>query len=82
MNVGKVFNMGEQNMGDYETLISFIEWGVQKYPAYHYVLVPMDHGDGIGDCALTRAPAAGLSRKRTLPSRCDSRRPHGRFGRL
>jgi hypothetical protein len=35
-----------QNMSDPQTLADFIKWGVQKYPAEHYMVIVSDHGDG------------------------------------
>ncbi len=37
-------DLGEQNMGDPQTLADFITWGVGEYPAKHYALVIWDHG--------------------------------------
>jgi hypothetical protein len=37
-------DLGEQNMGDPQTLVDFITWGVKTYPAQHYALVLWDHG--------------------------------------
>jgi len=34
------------NMSDPKTLRDFIEWGVKKYPAQHYMLIVSDHGAG------------------------------------
>jgi hypothetical protein len=39
-------NLGEIDMGQPETLRSFIEWAVANYPAEHYVMVPWNHGAG------------------------------------
>jgi hypothetical protein len=41
-----VQDLGELDMGDPETLASFIKWVVQDYPAQHYALVLWDHGSG------------------------------------
>lgn len=38
---------GEANMGDPQTLVNFIAWGIQNYPAEHYLVVLWDHGGGI-----------------------------------
>lgn len=38
---------GEQNMGDPNTLIRFLEDVLYNYSAYHYVVVLWDHGGGI-----------------------------------
>jgi hypothetical protein len=37
-------DLGEKNMGDPQTLVDFITWGVKEYPAQHYALVLWDHG--------------------------------------
>ncbi len=37
---------GEQNMGDGNTLVNFVKWAVQKYPAKKYGLILWDHGSG------------------------------------
>ncbi|MDQ7823420.1 MAG: clostripain-related cysteine peptidase [Candidatus Eremiobacteraeota bacterium] len=39
-------DMGQVNMGDAKTLTDFIVWGVQNYPAEHYMLILSDHGGG------------------------------------
>ncbi len=40
--------MGQVNMSDPKVLADFITWGVQNYPAEHYILVVSDHGGGWG----------------------------------
>lgn len=37
-------DLGEINMGDPQTLIDFVVWGVRQYPAEHYALMFEDHG--------------------------------------
>jgi fibronectin type 3 domain-containing protein len=39
-------DMGELDMGDPSTLVSFVDWAIQNYPAKHYALVLWDHGGG------------------------------------
>lgn len=39
-------DLGEQDMGDVDTLIDFISWAKQEYPAQHYVLYFYGHGSG------------------------------------
>jgi Clostripain family len=34
------------DMGDYQTLIDFVRWGVQNYPAKHYFIDVWNHGNG------------------------------------
>ena len=36
----------EVNMGDPESLKSFVKWAMKKYPARQYMLIVWDHGDG------------------------------------
>lgn len=40
--------LGEVNMGNPETLKNFIVYSTQAYPAKHYVLFLVDHGNGVG----------------------------------
>ncbi len=35
---------GELNMGDPQTLVDFVVWGMQTYPAERYALILWDHG--------------------------------------
>jgi PKD repeat protein len=42
-----MWSLGEQNMGDPETLKGFLEWGITNYPSEHYLIVMWDHGTGI-----------------------------------
>ncbi|MBI3950309.1 MAG: peptidase C11 [Acidobacteria bacterium] len=44
-----VANLGETNMGDPNVLKSFIQWGIEKYPAKHYLVVVWNHGAGWDD---------------------------------
>ena len=37
---------GEANMSDGNTLVDFVKWGMEKYPADKYVLILSDHGMG------------------------------------
>lgn len=39
-------NLGEVDMGDWQTLADFGVWAVQNYPARHHALVLWNHGDG------------------------------------
>lgn len=41
-----VQSLGEVNMGDPNTLVSFTEWAIDNYPAQRYCLVLWDHGGG------------------------------------
>ena len=39
-------SLGELNMGHPQTLVDFVEWAMQTYPASRYALVLWDHGSG------------------------------------
>ena len=39
-------DLGEINMGDPDSLVSFVNWSIQNYPATHYFLVLWNHGKG------------------------------------
>jgi len=39
-------DIGEADMGDGKVLSDFVLWGMQKFPANHYMLVIWDHGQG------------------------------------
>ena len=39
-------DIGEANMGDPQTLIDFVQWGMSNYPADHYAVIIWDHGSG------------------------------------
>jgi hypothetical protein len=41
-----VQDMGKVDMGDYKSLIDFVKWGAQNYPAKHYFIDVWDHGGG------------------------------------
>jgi len=41
-----VESVGEVDTGDPQTLIDFVTWAIQKYPAKKYALVMSDHGGG------------------------------------
>lgn len=41
-----VADLGEVDMGDPQSLVDFIVWGAQNYPAQHYMLVIGSHGGG------------------------------------
>lgn len=49
-------DLGELNMADPATLSEFIHWGVENYPAEHYLLVLWDHGRGWQTGALMVQP--------------------------
>jgi hypothetical protein len=39
-------NLGETNTGDPKVLLDFLKWGIEKYPAKHYMAVLWNHGSG------------------------------------
>lgn len=39
-------DLGEVNMSDGQTLVDFVRWAVENYPADKYVLIMSDHGMG------------------------------------
>ncbi len=41
-----VEDLGEVDSGDVQTLIDFVLWGLNEYPAEHVILVLSDHGGG------------------------------------
>ncbi len=41
-----VESLGEVDTGDPQTLVNFVTWAIQKYPAKKYALVMSDHGGG------------------------------------
>jgi len=42
-------DLGEINMGNPQSLIDFLQWGISTYPSEHYALILWDHGLGIRD---------------------------------
>jgi len=44
LNSQELDDLGEQNMGDPQTLVDFVTWSVKQFPAQHYALVIWDHG--------------------------------------
>ncbi|MGE5239325.1 MAG: clostripain-related cysteine peptidase [Chloroflexota bacterium] len=64
-----VMKLGETNMGDPKVLEDFVSWGVNNYPAEHYLLVLWNHGAGWDDANLYEGDvfsgaAPPVSRKR------------------
>lgn len=41
-----VEEIGEADMGNPQTLVDFMRWGIQNYPAKKYALILSDHGGG------------------------------------
>jgi clostripain len=54
INSQLISNLGEQNMGNPQTLISFAKWAVSNYPAKKYLLVIWNHGGGFRSTGLTK----------------------------
>lgn len=46
INSRMVQDLGEANMGDGQSLVEFVQWSVQNFPADKYVLILSDHGMG------------------------------------
>nr|WP_044200565.1 clostripain-related cysteine peptidase [Oscillochloris trichoides] len=46
LNSHVVEDLGEVNMADGQTLIDFVVWATETYPADHHVLILSDHGMG------------------------------------
>ena len=64
INSPVVESIGEADMGDPQTLIDFVTWAVQNYPAKKYALILSDHGGGwTGGFSDFSAPGSAL----TLP---------------
>ncbi|HKY55831.1 MAG TPA: clostripain-related cysteine peptidase [Anaerolineales bacterium] len=57
-----VQSLGEVDTGDPQTLIDFVTWAVQNYPAKKYALVMSDHGGGwTGGFSDMTSPNSDLS---------------------
>jgi len=41
-----VMNLGERDMGSRKELADFLSWGVENYPAKHFLVVVWNHGSG------------------------------------
>jgi hypothetical protein len=54
INSKLIQDLGEQNMGDPETLKDFAQWAIQKYPAERYMLVLWNHGGGFRSVETSR----------------------------
>ncbi len=46
LNSEELDDLGELNMADADTLIDFVTWAANTYPADKYVLIMSDHGSG------------------------------------
>lgn len=60
----QIADLGEINMGDPQTLVDFVTWGVKTYPADKYVLILSDHGlgwpGGWNDSSVAGSPHRNL----------------------
>jgi len=55
-------SIGEADMGNPQTLVDFVTWAVQRYPAKKYALVMSDHGGGwTGGFSDMSAPGSALT---------------------
>lgn len=55
-------DMGAVDMGNWNTLVEFIRWGVAQYPAKHYFINVWDHGNGWRLMNNPKRIAAGFHR--------------------
>ncbi len=55
----QVADLGEVNMADADTLVDFVTWAIQTYPADRYILVLSDHGMGWPGGWSDAQPAGG-----------------------
>jgi autotransporter-associated beta strand protein len=51
----------EQDMGDDQTLIEFVQWAMAAAPAQHYALVLHDHGNGWRGLSYDDNPSSNLT---------------------
>ncbi len=65
MRSQEVADLGEVNMADGQTLVDFVTWAVQTYPADKYVLILSDHG--MGWPGGWSDPTAGRGDDRRIP---------------
>ena len=64
-----VEDLGEVNMADGQTLVDFVKWAMENYPADKYALILSDHG--MGWPGGWSDPDPGGSGDRSIPfSRC------------
>ena len=66
-----VDDLGEVNMADGSTLVDFVTWAMESYPADRYVLVLSDHGMGWPGGWSDPAPASSDSGRAPLISALD-----------
>lgn len=62
INSPVVESLGEVDMGNPQTLVDFITWAIQNYPAQKYALIMSDHGGGwTGGFSDFSAPNSALT---------------------
>ncbi|MBU0945700.1 MAG: proprotein convertase P-domain-containing protein [Proteobacteria bacterium] len=61
----------EKNAGDPDTLLEFVEWGVQRAPAEHYLLILWNHGSGWYVPETMRSTS--MTRNSTISNRAERR---------
>lgn len=62
LDADAVESVGEINTGNPETLTDFINWGINHYPADHYLLVLWNHGQGWDDTDIFAGERGGVAR--------------------
>lgn len=65
INSELIEDLGEVNMADAQTLVDFVTWAAENYPADKYVLIMSDHG--IGWPGGWTDPAPNVPTDRSLP---------------
>lgn len=62
LDADEVADLGETNTGDPAVAIDFFTWGIQTYPADHFLCVLWNHGSGIDETDIyARARVSGRS---------------------
>ena len=69
INSQLVEDLGEMDMADGQTLVDFVQWSAQNYPADKYVLILSDHGMGWPGGWSDPDPHGGDSSRAPLASR-------------
>lgn len=62
LDADAVESVGEINTGNPETLTAFINWGINHYPADHYLLILWNHGQGWDDTDIFAGERGGVAR--------------------
>jgi len=58
----ELIDLGEVNMGEKDTLVDFVTWTIDNYPADKYVLILSDHGLGWPGGWTDKEPRVGVPR--------------------